>query len=435
MLALWRSALSRLALFFLPWTFIGWLADELYFTLLFACGVLLVWHYRNFHKLADWLWYNRKLTPPQSRGSWGVIFEGIYQLQKANRRRRMELGSMIKRFREGAEAMPDATVVFDIDFSIVWCNRLAQQLLGLKWPRDRGQRLSNLIRSPDFIKHLSEGDFSEPVNIPSPLNKRVILEIRIMPYAEGQMLLMARDVSKIKQLENMRQDFVANVSHELRTPLTVLQGYLEMMEDPQALPPAMMEKARDMMAEQTSRMRALIEQLLTISRLESRAENVLEQVVKVPALLELVATEARRLNEEKQHELIFDIDPELDTYGVEQELRSAFSNLVFNAIHYTPENGQITVRWYQDDDGMTFSVEDNGDGIASEHLARLTERFYRVDKARSRKTGGSGLGLSIVKHVLSRHYSHLKIKSVPSQGSCFYFVLPETLKVGHKHND
>ncbi|MCV6575191.1 MAG: PAS domain-containing protein, partial [Cohaesibacter sp.] len=181
---------------------------------------------------------------------------------------------MIKRFREGAEALPDATVVFNSDFSIVWCNKLAQQLLGLKWPRDKGQRLSNLIRSPDFIAHLNDGDFSEPVNIPSPLNKKVILEIRIMPYADGQMLLMARDVSKIKQLENMRQDFVANVSHELRTPLTVLQGYLEMMEDPEAMPPAMMVKARDMMAEQTIRMRALIEQLLTISRLESRGENV-----------------------------------------------------------------------------------------------------------------------------------------------------------------
>lgn len=248
-----------------------------------------------------------------------------------------------------------------------------------------------------------------------------------MPYVDSQLLLMARDVSKIKQLQNMRQDFVANVSHELRTPLTVLQGYLEVMENIESMPPEMLRKARDMMHEQTVRMSALTEQLLTMSRIESQAENVFDHVIDVKELFGVIESEAYSLNSEKKHRLIFDIDPQTTMYGIQQEMRSAFSNLIFNAIHYTPDGGVIEVKWQATEKGAEFSVTDNGDGIAFEHLARLTERFYRVDKARSRQTGGSGLGLSIVKHVLSRHYSSLDIASKLKEGSCFSFVIPKSM--------
>lgn len=396
--------------------------------------VLLLWHYRNIVLLSDWLTHSRRATPPEVSGAWRKIFEGIHGLQRSNRRRRSQLGDMIKRFRQGAEALPDATVVFDADESIVWCNKLAQQQLGIRWPKDQGQRLTNLIRAPEFLEFLDAGDFSAPLEIHAPAQFQTTLEIRIMPYGEGQQLLLARDISHLKRLETMRQDFVANVSHELRTPLTVLQGYLEMMEESE-LPPIMVDKAHKMMSEQTVRMRGLIEQLLVISRIEGQAHSAHDQVVDVPAMLELVYEEAERLNEDKGHNLNCSISPDLLVFGIEQELRSAVSNLIFNAIHYSPPGSTIKIQWELKNGKATFSVKDNGDGIASEHLSRLTERFYRVDKDRSRKTGGSGLGLAIVKHVLERHGSRLQIKSVVGSGSTFYFRLPEELVIIENDDD
>lgn len=395
---------------------------------------MLVWHYRNIVLLSDWLLKSRRATPPEVSGIWRKIFEGIHSLQRSNRRRRTQLGEMIKRFRQGAEALPDATVVFDADHTIVWCNKLGQQQLGIRWPRDQGQRLTNLIRAPEFIDYIEAGDYQRPLELRAPAQYHLILEIRVMPYGEGQQLLLARDVSHLKKLETMRQDFVANVSHELRTPLTVLQGYLEMMEESE-MPKPMVDKAHNMMLEQTTRMKGLIEQLLAMSRIEGQALNVLEQTVDVPAILEVVAEEAERLNEDKNHQLSFNVDTNLWVFGVEQELRSAMSNLIFNAVHYSPPGSTIKVQWALQNERAVFSVKDNGDGIASEHLARLTERFYRVEKDRSRKTGGSGLGLAIVKHVLERHYSRLQVKSVVGSGSTFYFRLPESMVVAEPDDE
>jgi two-component system phosphate regulon sensor histidine kinase PhoR len=246
-----------------------------------------------------------------------------------------------------------------------------------------------------------------------------------MPYA-GQLMMVVRDISRLKQLEQMRKDFVANVSHELRTPLTVVTGYLEMMDEDNLPPPSMWAKAHHTMIEQCHRMDSLVNQLLSLSRIEGARKYDNDKPVRVPDMLALISTEANSLNKEKDHQISFDVDPDLDIVGAADELRSAFSNLVFNAIHYTKPNGNIHVQWQIKDDQAYFSVTDNGDGIAPEHIHRLTERFYRVDKARSRKTGGSGLGLAITKHVLTRHDSHLNIRSEVGKGSCFSFAFPKT---------
>lgn len=247
-----------------------------------------------------------------------------------------------------------------------------------------------------------------------------------MPYGDEHLLLIARDITRVSQLEEMRKDFVANVSHELRTPLTVINGYLEILPIDEDSDP-FMQKAMKEMTSQTQRMQSLIEDLLVLSRIEASSERIYENVVNVPVMLAQVEREAQSLNKEKNHTITFHVEDDLYVFGVETELRSACSNLVFNAVHYTPAGGEINVYWQREFNGAQFSVVDNGDGIEQNHLNRLTERFYRVDKARSRKTGGSGLGLSIVKHVLSHHNSRLEISSTLGEGSTFSFVLDNEL--------
>lgn len=366
------------------------------------------------------------MSPPMVKGVWEHIYEGIYYLQRRNRNKRKELGELVKRFREGSEALPDAAVVVDSKACIIWCNRLARLDLGLKWPQDAGRRLDNLLRHPEFIQYFHAGNFKYPIEVPSPTNPNKTFEYRIMPYGEEHLLLIARDITRVSQLEEMRKDFVANVSHELRTPLTVINGYLEIIPMDEDADP-FMQKAMKEMTAQTHRMQNLIEDLLVLSRIEASSERIYENVVNMPAVLKQIELEANTLNKEKQHTIRFHVAPDLQVYGVETEIRSACSNLVFNAVHYTPAKGEINVHWQSTPQGARFSVVDNGEGIEPGHLNRLTERFYRVDKARSRKTGGSGLGLSIVKHVLSHHNSRLEITSTVGEGSQFSFVLDKEL--------
>ncbi|AWG84928.1 phosphate regulon sensor protein [Vibrio parahaemolyticus] len=397
--------------------------------LLAATALQLVWHLHNQVRLSSWLWDEKRLTPPSGSGNWESLFNGLYRLQQRQRRKRKELTNLIRRFRNGAESLPDAVVVFRAEGNIVWCNRLAQHLLGFHWPEDSGQPISNLIRTPDFIKYLNKKDFSEPLEMRSPLNVERMLELRIVPYTEGEHLMVVRDVSQLKQLEGMRRNFFANVSHELRTPMTVLQGYLEMTEDPDMIVGPMWTKAHGVMTEQLNRMNSLVNQLLTLSKIEAAPMHELEDVVNVPAMLEVLEKEAISLSGDDQHKLTFDVDTSLRVLGDDDQLRSAISNLVYNAVKYTPPGANIHVRWYQTAQGACLEVEDSGDGIEPQHLHRLTERFYRVDKARSRDTGGSGLGLAIVKHALSHHDSHLEIQSEVGVGSKFSFVLPSRLVV------
>ncbi|WP_286049618.1 phosphate regulon sensor histidine kinase PhoR [Rheinheimera sp. KL1] len=331
---------------------------------------------------------------------------------------------MIRRFRDGAEALPDAIVVLNNDWTIIWCNKLAQQLVGLRWPQDERQRIDNLIRNPEFQTYIQQKQFDQPLELSSPVNEDLVLEYRMLQYGEDQHLLIVRDITQLKLLEQVRKDFVANVSHELRTPLTVLQGYLEVM-DADNLPNAgIWQKAHTVMLEQTKRMDALVQQLLTLSRIEAAAKVQFEEHIDVPAMLAMLEQESQTLNRDKQHQISFSVDPDLVVSGIREELRSAFSNLITNAIKYTPNGGQIQVSWLRQHQKAIFSVSDNGEGIAPQHVKRLTERFYRVDQARARATGGTGLGLAIVKHVLQRHNSKLMIFSEPKKGSSFSFSLP-----------
>ncbi len=377
--------------------------------------------------MSNWLWKDRSLTPPSGSGSWEPLFNGIYRLQQRNRRRRKELTTLIRRFRNGAESLPDAVVVFRSEGNIVWCNKLAQQLLGLRWPDDSGQPISNLLRSPDFVRYLSRQVFDNPLEITSPMNYDRTLELRIMRYTEGEYLMAVRDVSQLKQLEGMRRNFFANVSHELRTPMTVLQGYLEMAQDPEMLMGPMWDRAHGVMTEQLARMNALVEQLLTLSKIEAAPTIELEEMVDVPAMLDILEKEAMSLSSNKDQSFTFEVDNSLKVFGDNDQLRSAISNLVYNAVKHTPNDAAIHVRWYRSPTGPRLEVTDSGEGIAAQHIHRLTERFYRVDKARSRETGGSGLGLAIVKHALSHHDAHLEIESEVDKGSTFSFTLPSRL--------
>ena len=422
----WLKSVGLVTVYMLAFAAFGWFFDALLNSLAIGALGLLGWHYWQLYKLNKWLWHSKKMSPPTAIGIWEHIYEGIYHLSRRNRKKRKELGELVKRFREGSEALPDAAVVVDEKANIVWCNRLARIDLGLRWPDDAGRRIDNLIRHPKFIEYFHAGNYRYPIEVPSPLNIRKIFEYRIMLYGENHLLLIARDVTRVSQLEDMRRDFVANVSHELRTPLTVINGYLELLPDEPESDP-LMSKALQEMSAQTLRMRNLIEDLLILSRIESSAERIYENTVNIPNVIESIKLEAITLNQERGHTINYHIDPSIEVFGVETELRSACSNLVFNAINYTPENGVIDVYWQRHQDGVRFAVRDNGDGIEEKHLSRLTERFYRVDKARSRKTGGSGLGLSIVKHVLNHHNSNLDVTSVVGEGSEFAFVLSAEL--------
>lgn len=419
----WKRLVLELFLSCIPALVLGAMFGYLPWFLLASVTGLLIWHFWNLLQLSWWLWVDRSMTPPPGHGSWEPLLYGLHQMQLRNKKRRRELGSLIKRFRSGAESLPDAVVLTTEEGVIFWCNGLAQQLLGLRWPDDNGQNILNLLRYPEFTQYLKQQAFAKPLNL--VLNNGRHLEIRVMPYSEQQLLMVARDVTQMHQLEGARRNFFANVSHELRTPLTVLQGYLEMMQE-QTLSGATREKALHTMREQTSRMEGLVKQLLTLSKIEASPIHTPNEVIDVPMMLRVVEREAQTLSQQRQT-IEFHVDNSMKVLGSDEQMRSAISNLVYNAVNHTPPATHIIVSWQRVASGVEFSVEDNGPGISAEHIPRLTERFYRVDKARSRQTGGSGLGLAIVKHAVNHHDSRLEITSEPGKGTRFSFTLPERL--------
>ena len=405
--------------------FIGHLAWLLVISLLAA----LIWHGYNLLRLSYWLWLDKSMLPPEGKGGWEPIFYGIYQMQQRNRKRRRELGQLIKRFRSGAESLPDAVVMMTTEGTIFWCNRHAQHLLGFRWPEDNGQHIFNLLRYPDFSRYFTVKSYDQALTI--ELNSGEIVEFRILPYTEGQLLMVARDVTEKRRLEKARRDFFANVSHELRTPLTVIQGYLEVMDDQEGISPVN-KKALNVMQEQAHRMDNLVKQLLQLSRIEIAPHINLDEQVNIPMVLKMLEQEAISLSQGR-HQFEFNVDEALRVHGNEEQLRSAVANLVYNAINHTPEGTKIRVNWQKTNQGAHFSVSDNGPGIPAEHIPRLTERFYRVDKARSRLGGGgTGLGLAIVKHAVQHHSSQLMVTSQLGKGSEFSFTLPPVLIVTDK---
>ena len=323
---------------------------------------------------------------------------------------------------------PDAVVVTGSDGDIEWANKKAEEYLGVQWPRDIGQRLFNLIRYPDIVDHMdhkdTESGFST-LEFESPINPGQRLEIRINRYGRSYMLFVARDITELHRLNRVRKDFIANASHELKTPLTVISGYLESFEEDSENCPEDWLPRLEQMRDQTRRMQRLIEDLLKLSSLESADEPAPDEEVRVVDMLDSIVSEAHTLSGDRNHVIETDLDPAVLLLGSYRDLYSAFANLVFNAVQYTPSRGTITVRWHALDDGTAqLQVCDTGEGIPEEHIPRITERFYRVDTGRSRSQGGTGLGLAIVKHVLARHDGRLEVRSMPGRGSEFTCHFP-----------
>ena len=411
----------------LSWTLglllIGLLLGYPVLFLFLACLSYLGWHLYYLYHLERWF-INKKSQPPDAPGIWGEVFYHFYRLQQRNRKRKRKLGEMLRRFQDSTSAIPDAAVVLGPHYEIEWFNKAACQLLALQSPKDKGQPITNLLRSPTLHHYLVHGSDKESIQLTSPANPHLILKVTVIPYAETQYLLIARDITHVHRLEQIRSDFIANVSHELRTPLTVITGFLETLIESKECEQAF-QRPLHLMAQQAVRMRNIVEDLLLLSRLE--VEPIMEEEVEpihVVNLLNEICEEARFLSGDQLHDLTLEAEENIMMEGRTEELRSAFSNLIFNAVRYTPAKGKVWVRWYRDPQGIHLEVKDSGEGIPLEHIPRLTERFYRVDVGRSRSQGGTGLGLAIVKHVLNRHRGQLHIESTPGQGSVFRCDFP-----------
>lgn len=418
-----RELLLALAAF--VWLLIlGIWLDSLALFLLPPVLAYLGWHLIQLYRLGRWLERSKYSHPPRPIGLWADILLDIEVLRERGKRRKRKLGRMLSGFQESTSALPDATVVLDDQGEMEWWNGVAREMLGLDRKTDKGALIQSRINDPVFRDYLEQGDYRHPLQIPAPVDESIALEIRVVPYGKGKRLLQARDITRLNQLETVRRDFVANVSHEMRTPLTVLHGYLETLADNPDEAMAPWQGIFGQMYQQTSRMQRIVEDLLLLARFDS-SEQVQDQLaVDVPAMLEQVREEARVLSGEQTHEIELHAEPELFLMGHPGELHSAFSNLVSNAVRYTPSGGRITISWSTSPNGACFSVRDTGIGIALEHIPRLTERFYRVDVGRSRQSGGTGLGLAIVKHVLTRHNGRLQVKSEPGRGSEFRCLFP-----------
>ena len=390
-----------------------------------ALGVV-AWHYWRLRRVLLRLTARQRLAPPQGDGVWNELDRLLHRTQAEMRGRKRRLLEMLRAYRAAAAALPDAIVVVDRNTQrIVWFSEAAGPLLGLGYPDDIGAPIVARLQPLPLAGWMATGRNAEPLEVASPLNPGATLSLRLIPYSESLWLLVARDVSRLLQLEQMRRDFVANVSHELRTPLTVVHGYLDML-DPTDHPewaPMVAEMQR-----QSQRMTQLVEDLLMLSRLESQDSLPAEEQVSIAPMLGTLRREAMALSQGR-HEVTVQDDAGVDLFGSNKELHSAFSNLVSNAVRYTPAGGTITVRFRREGRGVALEVVDSGYGIPASHLPRLTERFYRVSNSRSRESGGTGLGLAIVKHVLNLHQAHLEVSSEVGHGSTFACVFgPERVR-------
>ncbi len=412
---------------------VGLIFNKIFLFLFLAATGCLIWQQQKLSQLLQWIQDREINEAPESPGNFEDICIEVDRQQLRHKKRKKKLAGYLQQFHQATTALPDATIVLDNEDRIQWANKAAAEFLNIHWPQDQRQRITNLIRSPELIKVLNHQfqDEHNTIDIKSPINPDVNLSLRIVPYGKNQRLFVARDISRLQKLIDIRKDFVANVSHELRTPLTVLRGFLEMMVTNKQCPEEW-RSSFETMNSQADRMENVISDLLTISHLEEGPLANKPGVVIVPEMISAIHKEAVALSAEKQH--LFNISTQSDLWikGSSAEIYSAFSNLIFNAVRYTPANGVIGINWYKDKEGGAhMEISDNGIGIPAQHIPRLTERFYRVYQSRSRDSGGSGLGLSIVKHVLSRHKARLKIESKLGKGSTFHCDFPKEITVGN----
>ena len=418
----WVPALLRLALLCVVPSLIGfyygWPVGVAVLSVLLAVQIALqLW---SVYRIEQWLDHPMAGAAPQVRGVWSQVFARLENIRREDQHSRAEMAEWLARFRQAMSMLPDGVVILDHVMHLEWCNPAAQEHLGLDLSRDEGRLVTNLIRSPDFLDYVILGRFDQP--LPLVQRGRKIM-VQVIPFESRRQIVVTHDVSQSEQIDTMRRDFIANASHELRTPLTVINGFLE-----HALSSKMDDATRDaqlkLMAEQGQRMQRLVEDMMTLTRLESLDHPPAHDPVNVDALLAHLVEEARALSGGR-HSINLRTE-RAGLKGNRDELESAFANLLSNAVRYTSEGGHIDVVWELTEEGARLAVKDSGIGIAAEHLGRLTERFYRVDKTRSRATQGTGLGLAIVKRVLLRHHGRLAITSDPGIGSTFSAVFPRT---------
>lgn len=416
-----RKFVVGILLFLAGGTAIGWLYERPALGLMVAGLLALLWQVRQLLSFDRALRTGNFEDFRQGEGIWAQIFSRFhYEHEKASRRKRRYL-DLLREVRKSTNAMPDGAVVLNADNEILSCNRAAKDLAGLKRKKDRGQRVDNILRDPELTRLLQAGDKSLTVEVASPMIDGNWLNCRVVPYGADQKLLLLRDVTERIRLSKMRRDFVANASHELRSPLTVIAGYLDSLADGDDIPPEWVKPVEQMQA-QAKRMRQILGELLELSRLESAGKAVSDEDIDVGQLLE----ESRSAFDGHAFIASIAVDAESTAKlsGNAAEIETVIVNLLSNAVRHTPTDGQITIVWRSDADGADLVVSDTGEGIDAEHIPRLTERFFRVDKGRSRDYGGTGLGLAIVKHVLARHDAELIISSESGEGSEFRCHFP-----------
>ncbi|MGQ9424752.1 phosphate regulon sensor histidine kinase PhoR [Gilvimarinus sp. F26214L] len=400
----------------------GLLNGYLSWTLIAGGALYMAWTLWQIYRLERWIREREPGLPPDASGFWGEVFDRLYHLQKRREKEKARLKATLDWVQEATAALPDAAIVLDKRGNMNWWNEAATELLAFE-PGDRHQALLNFIRNPQFVAYFEAGNYREPITIPSPQDDARRLQFQITRYGQDERLVMIRDVTRLHRLEQVRRDFVANVSHELRTPLTVLKGYLETLADQAPDVAPQWEKALTPMQQQSERMSLLVNDLITLSRLETEEPEKEQTLISVATLLRTIKDEALAIGGDS-YVIKLDADQNVAIRGREKELHSAISNLVVNAINYSPPGTVVSLRVYRDDRGLHIAVSDNGVGIDPVHLPRLTERFYRVDSGRTAKSGGTGLGLAIVKHVLLRHDGKLSIESSPGKGSTFTCSFP-----------
>jgi two-component system phosphate regulon sensor histidine kinase PhoR len=417
---------------FLLWAFsaillAGWLSGYFAWVLALSFGAYIVWTLIQALRLHAWLYdtQNRQQVP-ESYGLWGDLFEGLYQLEQKNQSTQRALRNMIDRVRSSSNALKDAVIMTDALGHMDWWNESAARTFGFRRDKDRGELLTNLIRAPGFKKYFEAKEYAEALEFSAPHHPDTFLRFEITLFGEDERLIVVHDVTRLHRLEQMRRDFVSNVSHEMRTPLTVIRGYLETLLDAVEAADAAPKWQRPMrtMMQQAQRLEVLLNDLLLLEKYETEDVQRNAEVVDVGKLLQMVCHDAEVFSGERSHRIRLECTTQAALSGMENQLRSAFSNLIYNAVKYTPDGGDIRVRWWQDEKGAHVSVSDNGCGFDPIHIPRLTERFYRADPSRDHATGGSGLGLAIVKHVLINHGGRLEIHSQINKGSEFICHFP-----------
>lgn len=385
--------------------------------------IVMVLHARQLYRLGRWLQDAHIETIPEAGGIWDEVFSQLYKMVKRHNQTKLELATELQHIEQATAALPEGVAILNEANRIEWCNPLAQQHFDLDLEHDFMQDITYLVRQPEFVEYVHGSSFSEPLVMRPSRHDDMVLSIKLIPYGVNKRLLISRDITQLERIEAMRRDFVANVSHELRTPLTVVNGFVENLQDMPDLSRDDARRALQLMAEQTRRMENLVADLLTLSHLENDQSPLLEETVDMGALLDDIYREGQLLSG-GSHTLRLEVASDAKLLGNREELRSAFGNLFSNAIRYTPEGGSILLRWAERSSQPVFSVQDSGIGIAAQHIPRLTERFYRVDRSRSRETGGTGLGLAIVKHIAMRHQAKLEVLSDEGKGSTFALVFP-----------